>query len=65
MNKSAELSIFNYGDGIPDEELLRQLKNQIEIIRKGGFEIDEIKVMFGDRPKYQSNPQDGNLPKKE
>lgn len=61
--KTAEINIYNY-HGKEEKLLFEEMNKGIEEIKKIGLEIDEIIVKFSEKPKYQSDPEEGNLPKK-
>jgi flagellar biosynthesis/type III secretory pathway M-ring protein FliF/YscJ len=59
--KSAKETIYNFSE--KKEDLIEEVKNSIEYWKKCGLVVDVIEISFEQLPKYQSNPEEGNLPK--
>jgi hypothetical protein len=60
---NARETIFNYGEGKTKDQFLKEIGEAIDKWIKMGLTIDEIVLEFQETPKYQSNPEEGNLPK--
>lgn len=60
--RQGTLTIYNFNGKKGD--IFEEAKEQTEVMKKAELEIDEITITFTERPKFQSDPKEGNLLKK-
>ena len=63
MTKEAKETIYNFNGN--NKDLSEEVKKSIEYWKNCGLEIDTIELTFSEEAKFQSDPDEGNLPKKQ
>lgn len=61
--REAKDTICNFS-GKTKESIFEDIKKSIEDFEKMGFEVEDVKISYG-KPRFQSDPEEGNLPKKQ
>lgn len=61
--REAKDTIYNFS-GNTKERIFEDIKKSIKDFGEMGFEVECVEVHYG-KPKFQSDPKEGNLPKKQ
>lgn len=60
--KTANETIYNFKGN--KKNLVEEVKKSIEFWEKNGLYVDDIEINYSEDTKFQSDPDEGNLPKK-